>query len=56
MDLDWARDIRDRCQTAGTSFFFKQLGATLAKATKSRDRKGVHPDDWPADLRVREMP
>jgi protein gp37 len=56
MDLDWARDIRDRCQAAGTSFFFKQLGTTLAKAANSRDRKGVHPDDWPADLRLREMP
>lgn len=56
MDLDWARDLRDRCHAAGTSFFFKQLGSTLAKASSSRDRKGVHPDDWPADLRLREMP
>jgi protein gp37 len=24
MDVQWARDIRDRCQTAGTVFFFKQ--------------------------------
>lgn len=56
MDLEWARDIRDRCQAAGTSFFFKQLGGTLAKAASSRDRKGVDPADWPPDLRLREMP
>lgn len=56
MDLEWARDIRDQCRAAGTSFFFKQLGTGLARTTNSRDRKGVHPDDWPADLRLREMP
>lgn len=56
MELEWARDIRDRCQDAGTAFFFKQLGTSLAKAANSRDRKGVHPEDWPADLRLRQMP
>lgn len=56
MKLEWARDIRDRCQEVGTSFFFKQLGTSLAKAANSRDRKGVHPEDWPADLRLRQMP
>ena len=56
MDLQWARDIRDQCQSVGTSFFFKQLGSGLARSTQSRDRKGVHPEDWPEDLRVREMP
>ena len=24
MDVDWARDIRDQCVTAGVKFFFKQ--------------------------------
>jgi protein gp37 len=24
MDVQWARDIRDRCEAAGTAFFFKQ--------------------------------
>lgn len=27
MDHDWARDIRDRCDAAGVSFFFKQSAA-----------------------------
>ena len=26
MHPDWARDIRDRCVTAGVPFFFKQWG------------------------------
>jgi protein gp37 len=56
MELEWARDIRDKCQRAGTAFFFKQLGSGLARSVNSRDRKGVHPGDWPEDLRLREMP
>jgi protein gp37 len=56
MELDWARDIRDKCDQAGTAFFFKQLGSSLARAARSRDRKGVHPEDWPEDLRLRQMP
>jgi len=56
MDLAWARELRDMCDRAGTSFFFKQLGSSLARSAGSRDRKGVHPEDWPEDLRVRDMP
>jgi protein gp37 len=56
MELAWARDIRAKCQNAGTAFFFKQLGTSLARSANSRDQKGVHPEDWPEDLRVREMP
>lgn len=26
MDTDWVRDLRDRCNGAGTPFFFKQIG------------------------------
>lgn len=56
MDLEWARELRDMCAAADTAFFFKQLGTTLAKAAKAKDTKGVRPDDWPEDLRLREMP
>jgi protein gp37 len=31
MDLDWARSIRDQCQTAGVPFFFKQVGGVNKK-------------------------
>lgn len=48
MDLQWARAIRDRCRTAGTAFFFKQIGG-------ERDKLGKL-EDLPADLRVRQFP
>lgn len=56
MDLEWARQLREMCSDAGTAFFFKQLGTTLAKASRTRDTKGVDPGDWPEDLRIRDMP
>jgi protein gp37 len=31
MDLDWARDLRDRCTSAGVAFFLKQLGGAHDK-------------------------
>lgn len=42
MHPDWARSIRDQCQAAGVSFFFKQWGET------------VHIDQAPEDT-VREI-
>jgi protein gp37 len=56
MDLAWARDIRDACKDAGVAFFMKQLGEVAARELGCRDRKGGDPSEWPADLRVREMP
>jgi protein gp37 len=32
LDLDWIRDIRDRCAGQGTDFFFKQVGGRTPKA------------------------
>jgi protein gp37 len=32
MDPNWVRDLRDRCQTAGVAFFFKQWGGRTPKA------------------------
>ncbi len=31
MKLEWARDLRDRCNEAGVSFFLKQLGGRSSK-------------------------
>ena len=31
MDLEWVREIRDRCSAAGVSFFLKQLGGRKRK-------------------------
>ena len=32
LDLDWVRDIRDRCVDADVAFFFKQVGGRTPKA------------------------
>lgn len=32
LDLNWARDIRDRCLADSVAFFFKQVGGRTAKA------------------------
>lgn len=67
-DLAWARSTIAQCKVAGTCCFVKQLGAVPFERWRStsgesgeivlplRDRKGADPAEWPADLRVREMP
>jgi len=61
-DADWIRDIVIDCQRAEVPCFVKQLGANWILAGFDihgpllRDRKGGDPDEWPADLRVREFP
>jgi|SRR2546429_1361973 len=32
MDMDWVRDIRDRCAASDVAFFFKQIGGRTPKA------------------------
>lgn len=41
MKAGWARDLRDQCQAAGVSFFFKKMGSGR---------------DTPSDLMIREYP
>jgi protein gp37 len=67
-DLAWARSLRDQCRAAGVPFFMKQLGArpvaSVSESTRGmggvglslRDSHGGNPDEWPEDLRVREVP
>jgi protein gp37 len=33
MAVEWVRDIRDQCLSAGVAFFFKQWGGTVKKRT-----------------------
>jgi len=47
LDLDWVRDLRDRCQAAGVSFFFKQVGGRTPKAG-GRLLDGRTWDEFPA--------
>lgn len=42
----WVRDLRDRCQAAGTAFFFKQWGGRTPKAA-GRVLDGRTHDDYP---------
>ena len=56
---EWARRLRDECEAAGVTFFVKQLGSTVTDGGKRvalRDGHGGDWDEWPADLRVRQMP
>jgi protein gp37 len=71
-EVDWIRSIVRQCKTAGVPVFVKQLGAnpsaSLAECGTDKndhdniermeleDKKGGNPDEWPSDLRLREMP
>jgi protein gp37 len=41
LDLDWARDLRDQCESSGVAFWFKQIGGITPKAGGRHAR-------WPA--------
>jgi len=68
MNLVWARSIAYQCKTAGVPCFIKQLGAHPLDSTEPwrivhgrqleplSDRHGGNIDEWPIDLRIREMP
>jgi protein gp37 len=65
MDLAWARSLVEQGRTAGVPVFVKQLGRRpheqiLNSALGSKIRlihsHGGDPDEWPEDLRVREVP
>jgi len=62
-NIDWARSLRDQCRRVGVPFYMKQLGAKprycgalKSHPMKLKSRKGNDMAEWPADLRVREMP
>jgi len=46
MDVEWARELRDRCGTEGVAFFFKQWGGRTSKAG-GRLLDGVEHDEMP---------
>lgn len=69
-DLAWARLLVAQCRAADVPLFVKQLGrvpfddgdridhdrAEMTNRLILVNRKGVDPDEWPPDLRVREWP
>jgi protein gp37 len=52
----WIRDIVEQCADANVPCFVKQLGADWAKHANALHEKGGDPAEWPADLRVRQVP
>ena len=67
-DLDWIRSLREQCALARTPIFIKQLGKRPVDARPAaggaleifklelKDGHGGDMAEWPADLRVRELP
>lgn len=58
-DLAWARRIQADCSKAGVPFFMKQFGARPSDTGVPLALVDGHGGDWaewPADLRVRELP
>lgn len=67
-DLSWARMVRDQCKAAGVALFMKQLGSMCfdylkepggrcaETRSKTVDRSGADPSEWPEDLRVQDFP
>ncbi len=60
MQVGWARAIVEQCKASGTKCFMKQLGADPVWEDGAflnlRDRKGGDPSEWPADLRIQQLP
>lgn len=56
--LEWARELRDYCQSKGVAFFLKQLGRHPFEGNTPlylADKHGGDWSEWPEDLRVRQM-
>lgn len=58
-DCDWARRVQSECQAAGVAFFVKQLGSNVIDDGRPLRLSSLHGrqwNEWPADLRVRQLP
>ena len=58
-ELDWLRRAADNCANAGLAVFIKQLGTKAMKngvPLQLKDFHGGDWDEWPEDLRIRQMP
>ena len=64
-DLAWARQIVSQCKAAGVPVFVKQLGSNAIshghnpgerRPFFTKDRAGADPVEWPADLKVQDLP
>lgn len=63
-DVEWIRSIVRQCREAGVPVFVKQLGARPESNSWAgslrlpglSDKKGGDMEEWPEDLRIREVP
>jgi protein gp37 len=58
-DLEWARSVRDACRRLKLPYYCKQFGANASVGGipfPTKHRKGEDPDEWPVDLRIRQIP
>jgi len=58
-DVRWARWLRDECQESAVPYFLKQLGSNALDKDRPlalHDGHGGDWNEWPSDLRVREVP
>jgi protein gp37 len=56
LELNWVREIRNRCRREGVALFVKQLGAAWSISAGHGHTHGGDLSRWPRDLRIREMP
>jgi protein gp37 len=56
LDLAWVRDLQKRCKARNLALFVKQLGTVWSRTAGHGRSHGGDPNQWPADLRVRQMP
>jgi protein gp37 len=58
-NVEWIRSVLGQCRDHDVACFVKQLGAHVIQGGERRikaDKKGGDMDEWPHDIRVREMP
>ena len=55
-EMDWARHIITECHDQGVKVFIKQLPAIPLECPDPVDGVCRHPEHWPEDLRVQELP
>ncbi len=55
-DVNWISGIVEQCDREGVPVFVKQLGTHLAKGHGLKDRHGGDINEFPKNLRIREMP
>lgn len=53
---DWARNLRDQCEAAGTAYFFKQWGEWLPDSQRTMANEIIGPRDGSASITYYEYP